>query len=117
MRVPVHAVEVVRRLPGLLGEGAVAEVRNGVEGRGLSVGGGHGPQAGLSLELSLKLVVLVHGQAGQGQRDDGRGLHLRGDGQREAGGAAGQPRDSGLQGLPSAALWAVRDQFVQLVCR
>lgn len=59
--VTVHAVEVIRRLAGMLGEGAVAKVRNCVERRGLSRGGGHGPQTGLCLELSLKLVVLVHG--------------------------------------------------------
>lgn len=61
VRVTVHAVEVIWRLAGLLGEGAVAKVRNCVERRGLSWGGGHGPQTGLCLELRLKLVVLVHG--------------------------------------------------------
>lgn len=61
VRVTVHAVEVIRWLAGLLGEGAVAKVRNCVERRGLSRGGGHGPQTGLCLELGLELVVLVHG--------------------------------------------------------
>lgn len=59
VRVPVHAVEVIRRLAGLLGEGAVAKVRNRVERRGLGRGGGHGPETSLCLELSLELVVLV----------------------------------------------------------
>lgn len=61
VRVAVHAVEVIRRLSGLLGEGTVAKVRKRVEGRGLGVGGGHGPQTGLGLELRLELVVLVQG--------------------------------------------------------
>lgn len=61
VRVTVHTVEVIRRFSRLLGEGTVAKVRNRVEGRGLSVGGGHGPQTRLCLELRLKLVVLVHG--------------------------------------------------------
>lgn len=61
VRVSVHAVEVIRRLSGLLGEGTVAKVRKRVERRGLGVGGGHGPQTRLGLELRLKLVVLVQG--------------------------------------------------------
>lgn len=59
--VTMHTVEVIRGLSGLLGEGTVAKVRNRVERRGLSVGGGHGPQTRVWLELRLKLVVLVHG--------------------------------------------------------
>lgn len=57
----MHTVEIIRRLVGLLGEWTVRKVRNRVEGRGLGRGRGHGGQAGLSLELCLKLVVLVHG--------------------------------------------------------
>lgn len=117
VRVAVHAVEVIRRLSGLLGEGAVAKVRQRVERRGLSVGGGHRPQTGLGLELRLELVVLAHGETGQGQGDDGRRLHLRWEGQREARGAAGQPGYPRLQSLASAALRPVCDQLVQLIWR
>lgn len=117
VRVTVHVVEVIRWLSGLLGEGTVAKVRNRVERRGLSMGGGHGAQTRLCLEVCLKLVVLVHGKTGQGQCDNGWRLHLRWEGQREACWAARQPRYPRLQSLASAALWAVRDQLVQLICR
>lgn len=116
VRVAVHAVKVVGRLAVLLGERTVREVGHRVEGGRLGRGGGHGSQPGLGLQLGLQRVVLVHGQTGQGQRDDGRGLDLAGGGQREAGGAAGQSAQAGIQGLPSAALGSVRDQLVQLVC-
>lgn len=62
--VTVHTVKLLRRLAGLLGERTVAKVRDGVEGRGLGWGGRHGGQPSLSLQLSLELVVLLHGQAG-----------------------------------------------------
>lgn len=59
--ITMHTVEIVWRLAGLLGERTVGKVRDRVEGRCLGWGRGHGAQAGLSLELGLKLVVLVHG--------------------------------------------------------
>ena len=61
VRITVHDVEVFMLLVGVLGEWTVAEVRDGVEGGCLGRGGGHGGEAGLSVELGLELVVLVHG--------------------------------------------------------
>lgn len=61
VRVSMYRVEIVRGLAGLLGERTVGKVRDRVEGRCLGRGRGHRPQSGLSLELGLKLVVLVHG--------------------------------------------------------
>lgn len=116
MCVAVHTVEIIRGLARLLGERTVREVRDCVEGRRLCRGRGHGSQAGLSLELCLELVVLVHGQTGQGQRDYRLRLHLSRNGQREASRTAGQPGHPGLERLTSAVLWAICDQLVQLVC-
>lgn len=59
--IAVHAVKIIRGLAGLLGEWTVRKVGHRVEGRRLGWGRGHGRQPGLRLELSLKLVVLVHG--------------------------------------------------------
>ena len=61
VRITMHTVEIIRGLAGLLGEWTVGEVRDCVEGGCLGWCRGHGGQSSLSLELGLKLVVLVHG--------------------------------------------------------
>jgi len=61
MCVTKHDVKIFGRLAVLLGERTVGKIRDCVEGRRLGRGGGHWSQSSLSLELSLKLVVLVHG--------------------------------------------------------
>ena len=111
-------VDEVHRCPshGGLGEGAGAQVRQGMQGWGL----GRGRRVWGEMCLGLDLVVQGNRLQGQGHQRLGWEL---GDGQAAVGhghrGGMGQHGGLGLPWLAgaSAAFWPVRDQLVQLLCR
>lgn len=100
-----HVREVRGASYGVVGQGAVAHVGQGVQRRRLCGGWGVGGEASLGLEL------VVQGEGLQGQRHDGLGLEL-GHGDAAQGGPLGLCLFAG----PPAALGSVRDQLVQLLC-
>lgn len=106
----MNRVEVAVLLGRMLREGAVCQVRDGVERGCLSRSRGGRSQARLILELHLK--VLMHREALERESDHWLGLHLRWYWEGWPWWAAGQASHASLNGLLSAAIRSVCNEFV-----